>query len=93
MPVTYVLADNIVKRSTTNDLSMLFDRDKGVMYELNESASAVVDLLHRGVTTVTDLVSALAEQFDASAEEITEDVRGMLADFADAGLVVAHEVV
>lgn len=93
MSVTYVLAENVVKRSTTNELSMLFDRRKGVMYELNETASAVVDLLHGGTGALDDLVAALVEQFDAPVEEITDDVSRMLADFTDAGLVVVHEAV
>lgn len=91
MAEKYALAENVVKRSTTNALSMLFDRRKGVMYELNETASAVVDLLNGGVCTIEDITDDLAKQFDAPPDEITDDVTRMIADFTEAGLVVTHE--
>ncbi|GLZ28221.1 hypothetical protein Lesp02_04110 [Lentzea sp. NBRC 105346] len=91
MSERYRLAENVVRRSTTTGLSMLFDRRKGVMYELNETASAVVDLLDAGTDTLERVVTALAEQFDAAPEEISGDVQRMLADFTDGGLVVVHE--
>lgn len=92
----YELAENVVRRPTTSGLTMLFDRRKGVMYELNETASAVVDLLAEGTDSDDELVTALVEQFDADSEEIREDVRAMLADFTSDGLIVvreAHKVV
>lgn len=94
--MSYGLAENVVRRATTNELCMLFDRRKGVMYELNETASAVVSLLDAGTTTVEAVAAALVDQFDAPVEEIAGDVRRLLADFTDVGLVVttdAHEVV
>jgi hypothetical protein len=89
--VSYQLAEDVVKRSTTNGLSMLFDRSKGVMYELNETASTVVEMLGTGSHTVEALLGPLTEQFDAPAEEIAEDIGKMLEDFTDAGLVLAHD--
>jgi PqqD family protein of HPr-rel-A system len=71
---------------------MLFDRNKGVMYELNETASAVVDLLTAGTSSAAELVAALAGQFDADPEEIRADVQAMLEDFTVSGLVVARAV-
>ncbi|ONI91741.1 hypothetical protein ALI22I_07695 [Saccharothrix sp. ALI-22-I] len=92
----YELAEHVVRRPTTSGLTMLFDRRKGVMYELNETASAVVDLLAEGTDGNDELVTALAEQFDADPEEIRGDVQAMLADFTSDGLVAvreAHKVV
>jgi PqqD family protein of HPr-rel-A system len=67
---------------------MLFDRTKGVMYELNESASAAVECLGQQPSTAEELSASLLDEFDAPADEIRADVDQMLADFVDAGLVV-----
>lgn len=88
MAVKFRLAEHVVCRQTNSDLRMLFDRRKGVMYELNESATAVVSLLEQGPETVEGLTDSLREEFDAPREDVEADVSAMLADFAEAELVV-----
>lgn len=90
MTVTYRLADHVVCRKTNTELRMLFDRQKGVMYELNESASAVAELLEREPASIEVLMTALMEDFDALPDEIQADIEQMLVDFTDAGLVVTQ---
>jgi coenzyme PQQ synthesis protein D (PqqD) len=82
------LAEHVVCRQTDCDLRMLFDRRKGVMYELNESASAVVGHLSQAAATVEGLSETLLGEFDAEPSEVQADVSSLLADFLDAGLVV-----
>jgi hypothetical protein len=82
------LADHVVCRQTNTELRMLFDRSKGVMYELNESASAVVQLLGQGPATLETLTAPLLDEFDAPVEELQADVDGMLAEFVGAGLAI-----
>lgn len=83
----FQLSDGVVCRKTTGDLRMLFDRRKGVMYELNETASAVVEHLTTAPATTDHLVASLEREFDAPLEEIRGDVERLLADFVDAGLL------
>lgn len=90
MTVTYSLAGHVVCRKTDTELRMLFDRQKGVMYELNESASAVVELLEQEPASLEGLTAALGDDFDGPDEEIQSDIAQMLADFSGAGLVVAQ---
>ncbi|WP_431953318.1 PqqD family protein [Nocardia lijiangensis] len=66
---------------------MLFDRAKGVMYELNESASAVVELLTTDPKPVGELVDALCTQFEAPREEIADDVQTFIDDFLEVGML------
>jgi hypothetical protein len=66
---------------------MLFDRNKGVMYELNETASSIVALLQAGPQRTTDLVDALTSEYRASPSEVTEDVDRFVTDFLGAGLL------
>lgn len=88
MTVMYRLAEQVVCRQTNTELRMLFDRSKGVMYEMNESASAIVEILEREGATAEGLTASLADEFDAPVEDIQADVDRTLADFLDAGLVV-----
>ncbi|MBF6336807.1 PqqD family protein [Nocardia abscessus] len=81
------LHTHAVARKTSAGLTMLFDRAKGVMYELNESASAIVGLLAEGPQGFGEIVEALTLEFDAAPEEIAADVTAFIADFTDAGLL------
>lgn len=89
--MTFQLSEGVVCRQTGGELRMLFDRKKGVMYELNETASAVVGHLTANLTTEDQLVTALASEFSASEGKIREDVSRLLADFIDAGLLTTRE--
>jgi hypothetical protein len=81
------IAPHVVYRTTTTDLKMLFDRDKGVMYELNETASSIVALLQASPQRPADLVDALSSEYAVSRDDITEDVGQFVADFLGAGVL------
>jgi PqqD family protein of HPr-rel-A system len=87
MTMKFVIADHVVCRKTNSELRMLFDRDKGVMYEMNETASAVIELLSQEPASTEELAQALEQYFDGPSGEIKDDIERLLADFTDAGLV------
>jgi len=82
------LQPHAVGRKTNTGLTMLFDRAKGVMYELNESASAVVELLGAEPRRIGDVIDTLTERFEAEPAEIEADVLAFVEDFVEAGLLV-----
>jgi Coenzyme PQQ synthesis protein D (PqqD) len=84
---TVALLEHAVCRRTSADLTMLFDRVKGVMYELNESASAVVSVLTTEAQSVDAIVDQLLEQFEAPRNEVTADVLTFIRKFSEAGLL------
>jgi Coenzyme PQQ synthesis protein D (PqqD) len=84
---TVALEPHAISRQTSAGLTMLFDRAKGVMYELNESASAVVSQLTTEPQALEEIVDKLAIEFDAPRDEIEEDVQTFVADFTEAGLL------
>jgi Coenzyme PQQ synthesis protein D (PqqD) len=88
MTATFRLSDGVVCRKTNTELRMLFDRRKGVMYELNETASAIVEQLEGKPRTVDELITVLLDDFDAAGEEIREDVTTFLAEFSEANVIV-----
>jgi hypothetical protein len=91
--VDFVIAlqPHAVARSTNAGLTMLFDRAKGVMYELNESASAVVARLADKPYRFSELVDSLCGDFEAPRDEIEADIRAFLGDFTEAGLLSRGE--
>ncbi|WP_280369728.1 HPr-rel-A system PqqD family peptide chaperone [Nocardia wallacei] len=86
---TVTLQPHAVCRTTTSGLTMLFDRAKGVMYELNESASALVELLGTDPVTASEIVDALCAQFDAPEDDIAADVEQFIREFVEAGMLKA----
>jgi hypothetical protein len=84
----YQLADTVTCRQTNKDLKMLFDRNRGVMYELNETASDIVTLLNETPSNINQIVQALSEIYDAPLEEIKADAEQFINDFSGAGLIV-----
>lgn len=85
------LRPHAVARVTNAGLTMLFDRAKGVMYELNETASVVVTLLADRPRTLDALVEELCREFDGPRDEIAADIRSFVDDFSDAGLISVGE--
>jgi PqqD family protein of HPr-rel-A system len=84
---TVALEPHAVSRQTSAGLTMLFDRAKGVMYELNETASAIIAHLSAEPRAREEIVSRLAAEFEAPRDEIESDVQAFVADFAEAGLL------
>jgi len=84
---TVALMEHVSCRSTSADLTMLFDRAKGVMYELNESASAVVSVLTTEPQSVNAIVDQLLMKFEAPRDEVTADVLTFIGEFSEAGLL------
>ena len=89
----YRLADHVTCRSTNTDLKMLFDRKRGVMYELNETASSIVGLLDAAPRDFDQLLEALLTEYEAPVEEMRADVEQLLNDFVQADLLVPASAV
>ncbi len=84
---TYALAKHAVFRRTSGDLCMLFDRERGVMYELNETASAVITQIHGGAESEPAIVAGLSAAFSVDEADLSRDVEAFLGDFVSAGLL------
>jgi hypothetical protein len=83
----YRLADHVTCRSTNTELRMLFDRQRGVMYKLNESASAIVYSFHEGAQSRASLIERLSCEFDGESSQIEADIDDFLEDFERVGLI------
>jgi Coenzyme PQQ synthesis protein D (PqqD) len=81
------LSKHAVCRQTTNGLVMLFDREKGVMYELNETAAKIVQLLSERSRDNAELVAELSAEFNAPDGVIADEVHKFTSDFLSAELL------
>ena len=74
---------------TLDDAMVIFNPHTGVVYELNVVGTQVWELLNQR-QTVEDIVSGICEEFWASSEEVTNDVREFLSTLIDKGLVICN---
>lgn len=88
---SYRISTHVTFRSTSADLKMLFDRDKGVMYELNETASIIVQCIADGIGSPSAIAAHLAQEYEADPNEILEGVERIVEDFEKAGLLTAAQ--
>ena len=67
--------------------TVLLDLKSGVYYSLNEAGTVVWNLFAEGATEA-ELAGALAAEYEVPAEEALRDVRELLKDLCDEGLIV-----
>ena len=78
-------ADRLLEERVDDEV-VVYNRNTDAYYTLNATATAVWDLSD-GSHTLSSLVAALAEQFSIEAGEIEDDVKAIVAEFTEAGLL------
>lgn len=84
MPAAYSPVPDIVATPLESEL-ILLDPRSGEMFSLNETGQFVWERLDS--SDVPGIASAVATAFDLSRERAEADVRSLLAELLDAGLV------
>jgi hypothetical protein len=84
---TYRVSDDVIFRELDRE-AVLLDLSSGRYYGLNAVGTRLWTLLAGGAD-VEAIVEALAAEFDAETALITQDVRELLADLTERGLIVA----
>jgi hypothetical protein len=72
---------------TASDTQVLFNLDSGQYYSLNEVGSRLWQLCD-GSCSVSEIISTLCDEFDASTEMIESDVLELLGELEGEALVV-----
>lgn len=81
------LAVNISYRKTENGLGMIYNKIEGTLFELNETATSIVDLIVKNSELTADgIAEELARVYDASLELITEEVKDTISEFIEFGV-------
>ena len=81
----YTVSDEVVAREIEGDLIIVpLTSDVGDMenelYTLNETGKSIWNRLD-GKTSLKNLIAQLSEEYDASFQEIKEDVFGLMGEF------------
>lgn len=87
----FQLSEHVVVRETGKGVRMLYDQNRGVMYELNDTASAIIALLDQP-RSVLSMAKLLTQEYDGSEDDFKEDIEQLLSDFKDVGLVTTVQV-
>ncbi len=78
--------EQVIAQKASNDL-LLFNMNDGNYYSLNEIGSRIWELCD-GNHSVSQLVAALATEYDASKEDLESDVTGLLESLQNGKLIV-----
>lgn len=78
--------EQVIAQKASNDL-LLFNMDDGNYYSLNEIGSRIWELCD-GNHSVSQLVAALAAEYDASDEVLEKDVAELLENLQSGKLIV-----
>ena len=80
--------DDISYRKTENGLVMLYHKKEGTLLELNETATAIAELLHSGVDDVDAIIKSLQEIYESDFETIQQDVLDTISEFVEYKILV-----
>jgi coenzyme PQQ biosynthesis protein PqqD len=78
--------EQVIAQKASNDL-LLFNIDDGNYYSLNEIGSRIWELCD-GNHSVSQLVAALAAEYDATNEDLEKDVAELLETLQSGKLIV-----
>jgi hypothetical protein len=87
---TLVAADGVLATEFGDEV-VLLNLDDGVYYGLDDAGALVWRLLRRP-TSVADLRDAIVAEYDVDPGRCERDVRTLLAELADRGLIAVRPV-
>lgn len=79
--------DDISMRKTDNNLTMLYHKKEGTLFELNETASQIADIIASGITDMKQVANLLAGEYDSDYEDILDDVESIFGEFKEYGII------
>ena len=81
----FSISDEVLSQEVNGE-TVLLDLDGESYFGLNEVGTRIWQLI-TAEQTVAEVLSILSDEYDASAEQLDNDVSELLAKLADAGLV------
>ncbi|MFA5805028.1 MAG: PqqD family protein [Melioribacteraceae bacterium] len=74
--------DNVTLRETSNNLAILYDKEKGILFEMNETASAIARLI-KVESDVVKIIKRLTDEFNAEEQLIKTDVISLIEELVE----------
>jgi uncharacterized protein (UPF0335 family) len=85
------LGQHVNVRETALGVKMLYDNNEGVMYELNETASAVISLIEHANNSEEDVISNISARFSEDNKQIEQDIKKFLTEIKGRGLTKTRQ--
>lgn len=82
----YSISKNIIVKKI-NDVVMVYNKDNGDMYEINDVGGEIFEYLRQGVS-FSEIITRLAANYDAPCDEIEEGTRDFLMRMIELGIVI-----
>lgn len=83
------LSPDVVFRDLEGE-AVILDLASGRYFGLNAVGTRIWTLLDAG-TPIEEIVQAIAEEYDADAEQIDRDVKALIEDLSSRGLIVRSD--
>src|SRR4051794_4843644 len=83
---TRIVVEQDVLSAHVGDETVLLSIAEGDYYAVDGAADRIWQLVHEEIT-VSDIVAAIADEFDVDEAGCRDDVVGFVSDLADKGLV------
>lgn len=82
----YSISQNIIVKKI-NDTIMVYNKENGDMYEINDVGGEIFEYLQRGIS-ITDIITRLETDYDAPRNEIEEATEDFLIRIIELGVVL-----
>lgn len=82
----YSVSENVIVKKI-DDVTMVYNKDNGDMYEINDVGGEIFEYLQQGVA-IAEIITRLEADYDASRDEIEEATQDFLIRMIELGVVL-----
>lgn len=82
----YSVSENVIVKKI-DDVIMVYNKDNGDMYEINDVGGEIFECLQQGVS-IAEIITRLEANYDASRDEIEEATQDFLIRMIELGVVL-----
>lgn len=82
----YNVSENVIVKKI-DDVTMVYNKDNGDMYEINDVGGEIFEYLQQGVA-IAEIITRLEADYDASRDEIEEATQDFLIRMIELGVVL-----
>lgn len=84
----YKIKNSVTVKNILGETFFILDSESGKQYNLSEMEYEIIDCISKGVT-FGEIVDNLAKEYNASIEQIEEDLKEYVASLLEEGLIFA----
>lgn len=85
----YVLKESATVRNILGETFFILDSESGKQYNLTEMEYEIIDCISKSIA-FGEIVDKLAKEYNASSDQIEEDLKEYVISLLDEGLITAR---